>query len=180
VIDSVIPPTGATKGLNMKTKAEVDFYVQKGNVDAAKSAIQKATERAVSQVGGLLADVQEDQAIQSSARNNLQKLWGRGRLVEGREQAARNSADRTKVAGDPTQGEQFATRWSRYPLPEADLESNKMVGYDPHAMPQPYQVETPDPDMQPWGGLPADRDLTAILQRSVDAAKAKKGQVAGK
>ncbi len=180
VIDSVIPPTGATKGLNMKTKAEVDFYVQKGNIDAAKNAIQQATERAVKQVGGPLADAQEDQAIQASARNNLQKLWGRGRLVEGREQAARNSADRTKVAGDPTQGEQFATRWSRYPLPEADLETNKILGYNPHALPQPYQVETPDPDMQPWGGLPADRDLTAILQRSVDAAKAKKGQVAGK
>lgn len=171
VIDKAVPPD-ANKGLNMQTKAKVDFYVQKGNVDAAKEAIQSAATQAKPSINRF-ADAQDDAAIQQQMRQNLQQQYATGRLVEGREQAAGMSADRTKLAGIPKQGEQFATRLSRYPAPEADLETNKMLGYDQHATPQPVATPTARPNEQPWGGL-SDDGLTAILQKSVELAKKSK------
>lgn len=168
VVDAAIPPS-ANKALNMKTKAEVDFYVQKGDVEGAKAAIQNAANK-LSPKPGTFADAQEDAGIQQFMRQDLQGQYGKGRLVEGREQAAANSADRTKLAGIPKQGEQFATRLTRYPAPEGDMEANKMLGYDQHATPQPVQTPSERPNEQPWGGL-SEQDLTAVLQKSVDLAK---------
>jgi hypothetical protein len=174
VIDSAIPPTGKTKGLNQRTKAEVDFYVQRGNVQAAKQAIQKGAESAKTMQPGSAADRLDDQAILQENREDLEKQYAAGRLEEGRQQAAGNSMYHTKVAGEKSRGEQFAVRFSRYPLPSASMEANKMLGYDPNARPQPYKVEPQEAEFEPWGNLPADADLTAILQKSIEKAKAAK------
>lgn len=171
VVDAAVPPT-ANKALNMKTKAEVNFYVQKGDVEGAKAAIQNAANK-LSPKPGTFADAQEDAGIQQFMRQDLQSQYGKGRLVEGREQAAGNSADRTKLAGIPKQGEQFATRLSRYPAPEGDMEANKMLGYDQHATPQPVATPSERPNEQPWGGL-SEQDLTSILKKSVDLAKSRR------
>jgi hypothetical protein len=44
-VDDAIPPTGGTKVTNMRTKAEVDFYLQRGNVDAAVESFRKNAAR---------------------------------------------------------------------------------------------------------------------------------------
>jgi hypothetical protein len=40
-VDSIIPPDGATKGANLRARAEADFYLQRGNVEAATEAVRK-------------------------------------------------------------------------------------------------------------------------------------------
>jgi hypothetical protein len=40
-VDSIIPPRGATKGANLRARAEADFYLQRGNVEAATEAVRK-------------------------------------------------------------------------------------------------------------------------------------------
>jgi hypothetical protein len=42
LVDNVVPPGGANNSLNMRTKSQVQFYLQQGNQEAAQKAINEA------------------------------------------------------------------------------------------------------------------------------------------
>lgn len=169
VIDTAIPRE-QSPALNGQTQAKVNFYVNKGDVASAKQAIQDA------------ADKLDDQAIQQANRANLQGAEAQANLIKGRQFAAGSSADLTKVAGNVTRGESQAFRQKFLPAPNGTMEANKLLGYDPRATPEQVAAQkaaagtVDEVAHSPWGNasLPGDSDLTAILQKSVDLAKARK------
>ena len=194
VVDQAIPPGP----LNMATKAKVDFYVEKGDVAAAKQAItdaadkldEKATAQEFEQRYG--TDFQpakklnwqaDYQRLQYEATQHKVPTSDYGRAVyteQSRLHRAAASAEHT------LSGESAAQRVANLPSVGGSMAENKMLGYNPMAdyeaakangmvypgkpMPPMSQVEA---EHSPWGisALPPDSDLTAILQKSVDAVK---------
>ena len=148
IIDQAIPPAGPTKGLNMKTKAEVDFYVQKGNVDAAKSAIQQAANT-------VSPSNSDDAAFQEMGREDLDRS---GRTAWQEKNAMRQAAENPAVGKTEMSARQKATAAAQAAY-EATMQK-EMPAFSRQGQPQSLAVD-----------LPADEDLTSLLQRSVDQAK---------
>lgn len=81
-VDSVVPPSGANQALNTRTKSQVNFYVQQGNLEGAQKAISQASE----QVGAIEKEtnpqVQQNKiataAAEGAARANIEAQTARG------------------------------------------------------------------------------------------------------
>jgi hypothetical protein len=90
LVDQVVPPKGPNAGLNARTKAAVQFYVQQGNVKAAQDEIKTAGQ----QVGSIEKDIQ----IQTNPQIQAGKVEVAKNTAVARQQA---QAGNFGQAGDP-------------------------------------------------------------------------------
>jgi hypothetical protein len=154
VIDAAIPPSGKARMLNLHTKAKAEFYIQRGNVDAAKQAIQKGANSVAPSTGTAL----EDKAFQELSRDDL----ARAGQTSWREKNAIRQAAENPGTGKTEQAARLKAADAARVAYEQTMQQ-EMPAFSRQGSPQSLAVE-----------LPPDEDLTAILQRSVALAKKSK------
>lgn len=151
LVDAIIPPSGPTANLNKWTQMNVNFYVQKGDVEAAKQTIQKAVTRR--------DDLLEDKSFQEMGRENVQadesNYWKQKNAL--RQAAESPATGKTEMSVE--QAAQEAARQAYEQTVQA-----KMPAFFREGQPKNLAVE-----------IPSDEDLTSILQKSVEAVKKGKG-----
>lgn len=151
LVDAIIPPSGPTANLNKWTQMNVNFYVQKGDVEAAKQTIQKAVTRR--------DDLLEDKSFQEMGRENVQadesNYWKT-------KNALRQAAESPAVGKTEMSVEQAAQEAARQAYEQTMQQ--KMPAFFRQGQPSNLAVE-----------IPSDDDLTSILQKSVEAVKKGKG-----
>lgn len=125
VIDQAIPPEGATRGANLRVKAQVDFALKRGDVQGAEAALDGTASKvnsswpppdrprivpstqnirendamvanAEAQPGRVAADRMDDHALQQEMQWDLEKDGYRVESQARREFIARNSTGVTK------------------------------------------------------------------------------------
>ena len=170
LVDSVVPPS-ANKALNMKAKAEVDFYVQKGDVDGAKAAIQRAASAMDSM------EKPQIRAFQPAKLTDAQwaDKWDDRALRDQIE--AREGTDAISTPNpnwkNPDSTEALISDATRRKVPTSSL-GRMLLGEQDIPLPGTPKGELAKQMQMPSGTPISDEDLTGILQKSVDAVKKSK------
>ena len=141
IVDQVLPPTGETKGANLRTKSQVEFYLKKGDLDTAQQVLETAAPEwkgrynpAASKIEFPKAgrEIVEDQAILDALRADLESHGYAAHSTMVKEQIARQSVDtqkwmRVAEARGVPQGMEPARPYPHFDEPLTDVDLTKVL-----------------------------------------------------